>query len=210
MPKVGYTEHRVFILGEPEPRNFTRAWEAGRFLLPWTYMDPAVASCAWQGPRWRYQRKKSGREAFAQIPLTVTLRTGEVEYRDFHDARYGGDQPIEVKREHSRLEGLAYRVYDRAFYEANLIEAMNRQSGYFLLLNATAGFDLAPIETHVLVALGHDELSIEAVASAIGQSGIRVRAALLNLWRKGRVELPMRDSLINDAWTVRRLSDVKP
>jgi hypothetical protein len=206
MPKAGYTEHRIFILGEQVARNFTRGWEAGRFLLPWSYMDPAVASCQWVGPRWRYQRK--GREAVAQIPLTVTLRTGEIEYRDFHDERYGGEQAFAVKCEHSRLDGVPYRVYNRAFYESNLVEATNRRAGYFLLLNATTGFDLAPIEVSVLVALGQSDLTIAAIAAAIEQSTIRVRAAALSLWRKGKVDLPVQKSLLSDAWTVRRRSDV--
>lgn len=210
LPKAGYTERRVFILGETEAHSFTRSWDAGRFLLPWSYMDPAVASCALNGPRWRYERKKNGREAFAQVPQTVTLRTGELEYRDFHDECYGGEQAIEVKREHSRLEGTAYRVYNRAFLEANALEAMNRRTAYFLLLNATAGFDLGPIEAQVLAAVGEGgDQSIEAVAAVTGQSAIRVRAAALNLWRKGRVDLPMRDSLIDDTWTVKGLSDVE-
>ena len=129
LPKAGYTERRVFILGETEAHSFTRSWDAGRFLLPWSYMDPAVASCALNGPRWRYERKKNGREAFAQVPQTVTLRTGELEYRDFHDECYGGEQAIEVKREHSRLEGTAYRVYNRAFLEANALETLFRTQG---------------------------------------------------------------------------------
>lgn len=207
MQKAGYTEHRVFILGENVARNFTRSWEAGRFLLPWTYMDPTVERCDWTGPSWRYERK--GREAVAQIPLTVTLRTGELEYRDFQDEVYGGEQAFEVKREHTRLQGVPYRLYNRAFYESNIVEATNRRTGYFLLLNATAGFNLAEIEVDVLVAAGQGEQTISALAQTIGQSAIRVRAAALSLWRKGKVELPVTQSLLNDSWTVKRLSDVR-
>ena len=207
MPKARYTERRVFILGEgDDARIFTRSWDAGRFLLPWSLMDPSVMSCQWDGPSWRYERK--GREAVAKIPLTVTLRTGEVEYRDFHDEQYAGQQAIAVKREHSRLDGVPYRLYDRDFYEANLVEVTNRRTGYFLLLNATNGFDLNAIEVKVLVALGRGDMRIGALSRAIDQSTIRVRAAALNLWRKGKVDLPMSESLLNDEWMVRRLSDV--
>ena len=207
MQKAGFTEHRVFILGENVVRNFTRSWEAGRFLLPWTYMDPTVERCDWTGPSWRYERK--GREAVAQIPMTVTLRTGELEYRDFHDEVYGGEQAFEVKREHTRLQGVPYRVYNRAFYESNILEATNRRTGYFLLLNATSGFNLAELEVDVLVAAGQGSETIAALAQATGQSAIRVRAAALSLWRKGKVELPMAETLLADTWTVKRLSDVR-
>lgn len=206
MQKAGFTEHRVFILGENVVRNFTRSWEAGRFLLPWTYMDPTVERCDWTGPSWRYERK--GREAVAQIPMTVTLRTGELEYRDFHDEVYGGEQAFEIKREHTRLQGVPYRVYNRAFFEANIIEATNRRTGYFLLLNATAGFDLATIEVAVLVALGQGARTLSALAEKTGHNSIRVRAAALSLWRKGKVQLPMAETLLTDTWVVGRLSDV--
>lgn len=207
MPKVGFTEHRVLLLGEGVARNFKRSWEAGRFLLPWSYMDPTVASCEWAGPRWAYERK--GRKAVASIPLTVSLHSGEREYRDFHDEVYGGDQAVAVKQEHSRLEGVAYRVFNRAFYETNLVEATNRRIGYFLLLNATSGFDLTKIEARVLVALRHGSLTIADISARIGETTIRVRAATLSLWRQKRVHLPIDSSLLNDGWTVRRLSDVK-
>jgi hypothetical protein len=204
--KSKYTEYRVRVPGEETLRTFTRAWDAGKFLLPWCYMDPDVAVCAWEGPQYRYTRT-SGRTGVAKIPVTATLRTGEIEYRDFLDERLGIPESLEIKREHCRLEGLNYRLYDYAFYEENLTEATNRKHAYFLLLNATRNFDLAAVEAQVLTALGRDALNLSEIGRITGQSTLRVRAAALNLWRKGRVVLPMADSLMTDSWTATRLSD---
>jgi hypothetical protein len=205
MSPIGYSAHTVSVIGESEVRTFTRAWEAGEFLLPWSYMDPTVASCEWTGPQWEYQC--NGRRAVAKVPLTVTLRTGEVEYRDFVDERFGQSAAVPVKREHCRLERRGYRLFDYAFYEANLVEVTNRKHAYFLLLNATRGNLLANLEVDVLVGLAHGSRTLSELAEELGLSPVRVRAAVLSLWRQGRVQLPMSDTLINDTWQVRRLSD---
>lgn len=164
--------------------------------MPWAYMDPTVKSCQWDGPTWLYESRN--RQAEARVPLTVELHSGAIEYWDAVDDRKKLPSSVPVKREHSRLEGRAYRLFDTAFVDANAVEIANRRNGYFLLVNATRNFDLKPLEVAIVLAVHPRSRTLGELAQELGQSPVRIRAAALSLWRQGRVTLPMGASLLSD------------
>jgi hypothetical protein len=201
MPRRTFSEHHIYVLDEESPMVFSRKQEAGDFLVPWAYMDPLVKRRSWVGPKWTYQR--GGRAATASVPLTVELHSGATAYWDAGEDRCGEPSGVAVKREHARLEGREYRFFGTSFREDNAVELQNRRGAYFLLLNATRGFDLQPLEAELLIELGNRERSFAEMSNALGWNSARVRAAALNLWRRGRVHLPMSESLLTDEWQVR-------
>lgn len=188
MARKSYSEHRIRALGSNQILCLSRELEAGRFLVPWTFMDPQVSDCSWPGPTWPYERR--GRPAEAKVPVTVRLRNGDIEYWDVVDDRSGVPASIAVKRANSSEEGKRYRLFDTNFIESNVVEVRNRTNAYFLLLNAE-GFDLGPVETDLMLALGAQPILIRELDASLSHEPLHIRAALFRLWKTGRVSLPM-------------------
>ena len=193
MARKSYSEHRIRALGSNRILCLPRALEAGRFLVPWTYMDPQVTDCSWPGPTWAYEKR--GRPAQAKVPVTVRLRNGDIEYWDVVDDRSGVPDSIAVKRAHSSEDGKRYRLFDTNFIESNVVEVRNRTDAYFLLLNAE-GFDFKQVETDLMLALGARPILIGELYASLSHEPLHIRAALFRLWKSGRVNLPMSTSLI--------------
>lgn len=193
-------EHRVRIPGTAETLVFRKRLFA-EILVPWSYMDPTAQTLTWSGPTWVYEEK--GRQRKASVPLTVQLRTGEGAYWDFVDDRRGLPQSVSVKQAHADLEGRKYRALTSSFINSNVIEYRNRRTGFFLLVNARAD-ELGEVEEDVLVALGVRGATLGELKNALRHSSQAIGTAVLSLWRKGRVDAPISQSLLGDEWSLHR------
>jgi hypothetical protein len=165
-------------------------------------MEPQVESATWDGPAYEYE--DGGRKKRAVVPLTVELRTKQVEHWDVAVDRSPAHKSFAVKREHARLEGLGYRLFDREFIERNLVELRNRQSAYALLSNAR-DFDLRPLQGELLMDLSAGPSTMSRLQTVKARRPLHVRAAVLDLWRRRQVRLPMTHSFISDEWLVERV-----
>ena len=202
MKSPSFIEREVFVLDIKARRVFRHNLHGAGFLLPWAYMDPTVYRRHWEGPSWSYE--KNGRKATATIPLTVTLHSGEQQYWDVEDTRRGVPMRVGIKQAHAAAEGVVLRLFDPKFIDDNIVEYHNRRTGYFLLVKQVHR-DLTPIEDAVLGELGSKSRTVGQLCARLPHDEDLVRAAVMNLWRQGKVEVPAQTELFGLGWAVRRL-----
>lgn len=201
MKSQSLIEREVLVLDLNARRVFKNNLHGAAFLLPWAYMDPTVSRRLWEGPSWSYE--KNGRKATATIPLTVTLHTGELQYWDVEDTRRGIPMRVGIKQAHAAAEGVVLRLFDPKFIDDNIVEYHNRRTGYFLLVKQ-ANKDLSPFEAAVLDELGTKTRTVGQLTARLPHDEDLVRAAVMNLWRQGRVDVPAETQLFGLSWAVRR------
>jgi len=206
MPAQSFAEHRVPVPGSNETLKLSQRLHSGEFLAPWSYMDPDVQSVTWSGPTWVYE--SNGRDRSTSIPLTVLRRSSrQVEYWDVVDDRRGVPASVAVKRARSELEGRPYVLFDTRFINSHPVELWNRRTGYFILAQAKAEL-LDPVEVDVLVATERRDVALKELVDELPHSDGLVRAAVMNLWRKGRLQVPAAERLFGNSWVIRRVSHV--
>jgi hypothetical protein len=197
-------EREVLVLDIKARHVFKSNLHGAGFLLPWAYMDPTVKKRYWEGPSWAYE--KNGRKVTATIPLTVVLQTNEMQYWDVEDTRRGVPMRVGVKRAHAAAEGVVLRMFDQNFINENIVEYRNRRTGYFLLAQQVDR-TLTPYENDVLAELGSKTRTLGQLCARLPHDEDLVRAAVMNLWREGRVLVPAQAELIGLSWAVRRSRD---
>lgn len=201
MKSQSFIEREVLVLDINALHVFKSNLHGAGFLLPWAYMDPTVKQRRWEGPSWAYE--KNGRKCTATIPLTAVLHTGELQYWDVEDTRRGIPMRVGVKQAHAAAEGVTLRMFDQNFIDENIVEYRNRRTGYFLLVQQV-NKDLSPYENDVLTELGSKTRTLGQLAARLPHDEDYVRAAVMNLWRQGRVQVPAQTELIGLNWPVRR------
>lgn len=205
MDFISWTERDVFVLGMNCRKVFNNSLHGGKFLLPWAYMDPTVNRCMWEPTSWEYLH--NGRKRIATIPLVVVLHTGEMEYWDAEDTRRGVPPGIAVKRAHAEALGRPLRFFDPAFIEDNIVEYHNRRNSYFLLASLVEHHvDLKPCEGDVLQELASHSMALGQLCVLLDQHPAEhVRAVVMDLWRRGLVNVPVATELMGPRWLVRRV-----
>lgn len=199
--KTSLIEREVFVLDMMTTHVFKNSLHGAAFLLPWASMDPSVARRRWTGPTWEFL--KNGRKAKAIIPLTAVLHSGELQYWDVEDTRRAVPLRVSVKQAHAEAEGVTLRMFDPDFIQANIIEYRNRRTGYFLLVQHRYA-NLAPLEHSVLAELGDKTRTLGQLCARLPDDEGLLKAAVMNLWRSGKVDVPSGTQLIGLDWPIHR------
>lgn len=155
-----------------------------------------------------YEFMFRGKASSKTIPLTGTLKDGRTCFWDVSPSWPSEKASFaqEVARERAELTGGDYVLFEGQVLGSTYEEVKNRQTAQCYLFQAR-DFETHELETAILLALVRGPGTIQELAQASGHSVVVTTVAVLRLWLKCRVEVPLTTQLLQPGWNVRRRDD---
>ena len=170
-------------------------------LLQLAWMSQGYVSAVAGGPEWAFQRK--GKEVSTKPSLTLTFDDGTTGYWSALERHFTGELPdwVKVQQFHAQRVGASTWLLTDDFIQQNLVEFRNRTDGYHFLTHAR-GWDSSEVERDLLMTVHRSPLTAAELADRLKRPVAHVLAAVLRLWRRRLVMVPMSHEPFGERWLV--------
>lgn len=155
-----------------------------------------------------YEFMFKGKSHLTKVPLSGLRKDGRRVFWDVAQHRYSakGEFALSVRRERALLEGAEYIIFEGDVLGDDYVEAKNRKTAQAYLFQARDR-ETHEEEASCLMELLHGVRTLQALTERLGVPLTVITVAVIRLWMKGRVVVPMTTELLQPSWPVRR-SDV--
>ena len=194
-----FSTYALPSLDSPEYRR-ANSWMGAR-LHELAWITQGVVDVAPGGPEWTYLR--DGEEVSTKPALTLTYSDGRTSYWNAFQRRWSGEYPdwVEVQEFHAKRLGATTWLLTDEFIVSNPVEFTNRTDAYYFLSQAR-GWDSKEVETAVLMAIHPNAMTLGALAAQLAKPLHHVKAAVLRLWLRRLVQVPMATAPMGTSWLI--------